>query len=181
MHVLMIVLAVILVAVLVVLGLALTKPNVFRLARSARIKAPPEKVYPYVADFHRWVEWSPWEGIDAELKRTYEGAKSGIGAVYLWEGAKTGMGRMEIMDASANRHIGIKLDFFKPFEAHNVCEFTFEPLNDIDLGHVTAVTWSMHGPMPFMSKVMHVFMNMDKMVGKDFEKGLHALKGLTEP
>jgi hypothetical protein len=111
-----------------------------------------------------------------ELQRTYSGAASGIGAVYEWTGKKTGVGRMEIIEASA-KHVGIKLDFFKPFEAHNVAEFTLEPSGEKG---VTAVTWSMHGPATLMTKVMHVFMNMDKLVGPSFEQGLAKLKGLAE-
>ncbi|MDB5461226.1 MAG: polyketide cyclase [Caulobacteraceae bacterium] len=164
-------------AVVGVLGLAAAKPNVFRLTRSARIKAPPQAIYAYVADFRRWTEWSPWEDVDADLKRDYSGAASGVGAVYDWEGRKTGVGRMEITDAAAPRRLGIKLDFIKPFEAHNACEFSFEPADEAG---VTAVTWSMQGPLPFMAKVMHVFMNMEKMVGPSFEKGLAKLKGLAE-
>ena len=172
-----VIVGVIVVAIAVVLILAAGKPNVFRLARSIQIKAPPEAIAPYIADFHKWTQWSPWEGVPGdELKRTYSGANSGVGAVYDWQGKKTGVGRMELIEA-APKHIGIKLDFFKPFEAHNVCEFTFEPSAEPG---VTAVVWSMHGPAPLMTKVMHLFMNMDKMVGPSFEQGLAKLKGLAE-
>jgi hypothetical protein len=180
MHPLAIVAVIVLIAVVVLLGLAATKPAVFRVARSARVKAPPQALYPRVADFHRWTEWSPYEDIDAELKRSYSGEASGVGAVYGWEGRKTGAGRMEIIEASPDRHVGIKLDFMKPFTAHNVAEFTFEPVTDPVRGELTAVTWSMHGPAPFMSKLMSVFLNMDQMIGKDFEKGLLKLKTVAE-
>jgi hypothetical protein len=177
MHILLIVVVIVLVVIVGVLGLASTRPSVFRLARSAQIKAPPEAIYPHVADFHRWLGWSPWEGIDADLKRTYSGAASGVGAVYGWEGKKTGVGRMEIIDAASPRHVGIKLDFIKPMPAHNVCEFTFEPTGQEG---VTAVTWSMHGPAPLMTKVFHLFMDMDKMLGPLFEQGLARLKAIAE-
>jgi hypothetical protein len=167
-------------AVLVVLALAAMKPNVFRVARLVRIKAPPQILYPYVADFHRWIEWSPYDARDAGLKRTYDGEPSGVGAAYGWEGAKLGTGRMRIVEAAPPRHIAIDLMVVRPFKARNTAEFTFELLNDPDLGHCTAVTWSMHGPVSFMSKVMGVFIDMDRMIGKDFEKGLLALKGLAE-
>ena len=164
-------------AIAVVLGLASTKADVFRLARSVQIKATPEAIGPWIVDFHKWTQWSPWEGVPGdELKRIYSGAESGVGAVYEWSGKKTGVGRMEMIEASSN-HIGIKLDFLKPFEAHNVAEFTLEPSGEKG---VTAVTWSMHGPAPLMVKVMHLFMNMDKMVGPSFEQGLAKLKGLAE-
>jgi len=110
------------------------------------------------------------------MKRTYSGAASGKGAVYAWDGNKNvGSGRMEILDASAPAKIVIKLDFFTPFEGHNTAEFTMLPQGD-----GTSLTWLMHGPAPFMAKIMHVFMNVDRMVGKDFEIGLANLKRLTE-
>jgi hypothetical protein len=177
MHSLLIVAVIVLVVIAGVLAFASTRPSVFRLARSAEIKAPPEAIYPHVADFHRWLDWSPWEGIDADLKRTYSGAASGVGAVYAWEGKKTGAGRMEVIDAASPRHVGIKLDFIRPMPAHNVCEFTFEPTGQAG---VTAVTWSMHGPAPLMTKVFHLFIDMDKMLGPSFEQGLARLKAVAE-
>ncbi len=111
------------------------------------------------------------------MKRSYSGAASGKGAVYGWEGNKNvGSGRMEILDSSAPSKIVIKLDFFTPFEGHNTAEFTMLPQGDAS----TNVTWTMHGPAPFMSKLMQVFMNLDQMIGKDFEAGLINLKNLTE-
>jgi hypothetical protein len=114
------------------------------------------------------------------MKRSYSGAASGKGAVYAWDGNNNvGSGRMEILDASAPSKIAIKLDFFKPFEGHNTAEFTMLPQGDAT-NVTTDVTWLMHGPARFMSKVMQVFMNMDNMIGKDFEIGLANLKKLTE-
>jgi hypothetical protein len=110
------------------------------------------------------------------MKRSYSGAASGQGAVYAWDGNKSvGSGRMEILDASAPSKIQIKLDFFTPFEGHNTAEFTMLPQGD-----GTILTWLMYGPAPFMAKIMHVFMNIDNMVGRDFEIGLANLKKLTE-
>jgi hypothetical protein len=163
-------------AAAVVLILAMTKPDMFRIQRVATIEAPAASIFALISDFHRWGSWSPWENRDPAMKRTFAGAESGKGAVYAWEGNKNvGSGRMEILDASVPSKITIKLDFFKPFEAHNTAEFTMLPQ-----GGATTVTWVMHGPATFMSKVMHVFMNIDKMVGKDFEAGLANLKKLTE-
>jgi hypothetical protein len=120
----------------------------------------------------------PWENKDPAMKRTYSGAESGKGAVYAWDGNKNvGSGRMEILDASSPSKIVIKLDFFKPFEAHNTAEFTMLPQGDTA---TTNINWVLHGPASFMSKVMQVFMNIDSMVGKDFETGLANLKTLTE-
>ena len=164
------------VAVAIVLILAMTKPNTFSVQRAATVKAPPEKIFPLINDFHQWVSWSPYENKDPAMKRSYSGAESGKGAVYGWEGNKNvGSGRMEILDTSAPTKIVIKLDFFTPFEGHNTAEFTMQPQGD-----VTNVTWVMHGPAVFISKVMQVFMNLDKMIGKDFEVGLVNLKRLAE-
>lgn len=172
-----IILAIVLaVAIAVILILAATKPDTFRIERSAILNAPAEKVFAVLSDFHQWGGWSPWENKDPNMKRTFSGAGRGKGAVYGWEGDKNvGTGRMEILEANAPSKLVIKLDFFKPFEAHNTAEFTMLPQ-----GNATNVHWVMHGPAPFMAKVMHVFINMDKMVGKDFEAGLANLKLLTE-
>jgi uncharacterized protein YndB with AHSA1/START domain len=162
--------------VLVVLVAAAMKPNTFRVQRSTTIPAPPEKVFAYINDFHRWPAWSPWEKIDPNLHRTYSGAEAGKGAAYAWEGnKKVGQGRMEITDATPPSRVAIQLDFLKPFEAHNQVAFALEPR---DGG--THVTWTMDGTQPFLFKVMTLFMSIDKMVGKDFEKGLADLKKAAE-
>jgi hypothetical protein len=164
------------IAIAVVLILAATKPGTFAVQRATTVKAPPEKIFPLINDFHQWGSWSPYETKDPAMKRTYSGATSGQGSVYAWDGNKNvGSGRMEILDASAPSKIVIKLDFFTPFEGHNTAEFTMLPQ-----GNVTSLTWLMHGPAPFMSKLMQVFMNIDNMIGKDFEIGLANLKRLTE-
>ncbi len=164
------------VAIAVVLILAAAKPDEFSVRRAATVKAPPDKIFTLINDFQRWGSWSPWENRDPAMTRSYSGAESGKGAVYAWDGNRNvGSGRMEILDASSPSKIVIKLDFFKPFEAHNTAEFTMQPQ-----GGATDVIWVMHGPAPFMSKVMQVFMNMDSMIGKDFEIGLANLKRLAE-
>jgi uncharacterized protein YndB with AHSA1/START domain len=168
------------IAIAVVLILAATKPNTFSVQRATTVKAPPEKIFSLINDFHQWGTWSPWEKKDPAMKRSFSGAASGKGAVYGWDGNKNvGSGRMEILDASLPSKIVIKLDFFKPFEGHNTAEFTMLPQGDAT-NVTTNVSWIMHGPASFMSKVMQVFMNMDRMIGKDFEAGLANLKGLTE-
>ena len=179
-EVIAIIAVVIALAIVVVLILATTKPDTFRVQRVATIKAPAESIFSQINDFHRWGGWSPWENRDPAMKRTFSGAESGKGAVYGWDGNKNvGSGRMEILDTSVPSKIVIKLDFFKPFEGHNTAEFTMLPQGDAtNVG--TTVTWAMFGPAPFMSKLMQVFMNMDNMIGKDFETGLSNLKKLTE-
>jgi len=164
------------IAIAIILILAAAKPDRFRVQRATTVKAPPERIFPLINDFHQWATWSPYENKDPAMKRSYSGEASGKGAVYAWEGNKNvGSGRMEILDASAPSKIVIKLDFFTPFEGHNTAEFTMLPQGD-----ATNVTWLMYGPLPFMGKIMHVFVNMDRMVGKDFEIGLANLKRVTE-
>lgn len=164
------------VAIAAVLVLAATKPDRFSVRREATIQAPAEKIFPLIDDFHQWVAWSPWEHRDPALKRTYGGAERGKGAAYAWEGNNSvGSGRMEILESAAPSKIVIKLDFIKPFEGHNTAEFTLQPQGD-----ATHVNWLMHGPAPFINKLMQVFMNLDRMIGKDFEAGLANLKKLTE-
>ena len=173
----LVIIAVILaVAIAAVLILAATKPTTLRVQRSVSINAPPERIFSLISDFHQWVTWSPYEQKDPAMKRTYSGAERGRGAVYAWDGDKNvGSGRMEILDVSAPSKIVIKLDFFKPFEGHNTAEFTMLPQGD-----GTHVTWLMHGPANFMSRLIQVFMNLDNMIGRDFEAGLANLKTITE-
>jgi uncharacterized protein YndB with AHSA1/START domain len=164
------------VAVAIVLVLAAAKPGTFSVQREISVRAPAEKIFPLINDFHQWKSWSPYENKDPAMKRSFSGAASGKGAVYGWEGNKNvGSGRMEILDATQPSKIVIKLDFFAPFEGHNTAEFTLLRQND-----TTLVTWLMYGPASFMSKVMQVFMNLDHMIGKDFEAGLVNLKNITE-
>ena len=159
-----------------VLVYASTRPDRFRIERTAQIDAPPEKVFPLVDDFRQWTQWSPWEGIDPDLKRVHAGSARGVGAVYEWEGNRNvGRGRMEIVESASAARIAIKLDFLKPFEAHNMAEFTFERRAE-----ATQLTWAMHGPSPFMSKLMGLVVNMDRMVGAQFELGLARLKAVCE-
>lgn len=164
--------AVLLVALL---GYAATRPDSFEVQRSTRIHASPEKVAALIGDFHHWSTWSPWEKLDPEMRRTHSGAPSGVGAIYAWEGnRKVGAGRMEITDASPTSTV-VELDFLKPFESHSTAEFTLHPDGDF-----TEVVWKMRGPMPYLSKVMTVFMDMDRMIGQDFEAGLADLKAAAE-
>ena len=164
------------IAIAAVLILAATKPNTLRVQRATSIKAPADRIFPLINDFHQWRTWSPYENKDPAMKRTYEGTGSGRGAVYAWDGNNNvGSGRMEILETAVPSKITIKLDFFKPFEGHNTAEFTMLPQGD-----ATDVTWLMQGPAVFMSRVMQVFINLDNMIGKDFEVGLANLKKLTE-
>jgi uncharacterized protein YndB with AHSA1/START domain len=170
------VLGVIAAAVVIVLILAWRKAEVFQVVRTTTIDAPPSKVFGYFNDFRQWRAWSPWEDLDPNLQRTYSGADSGVGAKYGWEGNKNvGAGSMEIVESTLPSKISLKLDFSRPFEAHNMTDFTFEPV-----GNGTKVTWDMHGPNQCMGRIMSVFMDMDQMVGKDFEKGLANLKAAAE-
>lgn len=157
-------------------GYAASRPSDFTIRRSTRIKAPPDRIFPHLTDFRKWEAWSPWEKMDPTMKKTHTGSASGKGAVYDWAGdGKVGKGRMEITDTAAPKRVDIKLDFEKPFKASNRTVFSLEPQ-----GGETEVTWAMSGNHAYMMKVFGVFMNMDKMVGKDFEKGLASLKTVSE-
>jgi carbon monoxide dehydrogenase subunit G len=172
----LVVVTLLVVVVGVVLAYAATKPDVFRVQRSASIKAPPEKIFPLINDFRSWNSWSPYEHKDPAMKKTFSGAAAGTGAVYEWEGDKNvGSGRIEIADTAPPNKVSIKLDMIKPFAAHNQVEFRLEPRGD-----VTDVTWAMNGHTPYLAKVMHVFIDVDRMVGQDFEAGLASLKSVAE-
>lgn len=168
--------AAIVIIIAAVLIYAATRPDSFRIERSVVIAAPPAKVFPLIDDFHQWEAWSPWEGIDPQLKRTYAGAASGKGAVYEWDGNRNvGHGGMEITASQPSAKVVIDIHFMKPFEARNTIEFTLVPE-----GAGTRVTQAMFGPSPFMSKLMGLVFSMEKMVGGKFEQGLASLKALAE-
>ena len=171
-----IVLIVVVVAIVAILVLAALRPDSFSVERTTTIKAPPERIFPFINDFHQWAAWSPWDKLDPALKRTFNGPASGKGTQYAWEGnSKVGSGSMEITESAPPGKIVIKLDFIKPFEGHNITEFTLVPG-----GEMTTVTWVMHGPSPYISKIMQLFFSMDKMVGGQFAEGLANLKAAAE-
>ena len=153
-----------------------TRPADFRVTRTATISAPTEVVFAQVNDLRKWVAWSPWEKLDPACKMTYEGPPAGTGAGYTWAGNnKVGEGRMTITESRPNELIRFNLEFLKPFKATNITEFTFK--SD---GNQTSVSWSMAGKKNFMFKAMGLFMDSDKMVGGDFERGLADLKSVAE-
>lgn len=158
--------------VLLGLGVAIaTRPDSFRIERRATLAAPAEVIFGYVNDFHRWAEWSPWEKLDPNLKRIFEGPSTGVGASYAWEGnAKAGQGKMTMRESQPNERIAIELHFIKPFEAEHLAEFAFRPS-----ASGVEVTWSMSGKNKFMSKAFAFFFDQDKLIGKDFEQGLAKL------
>jgi Polyketide cyclase / dehydrase and lipid transport len=152
------------------------QPSEFRVARTARIMAPPPDVFVQVNDFHHWEDWSPWAKLDPEVTATFEGAPAGPGAVFAWSGdERVGEGRMTLTESRPSELIRITLDFVKPMEGTSVAEFTFKPQGD-----QTAVTWSMTGKKNFVTKAVCLFMNIDKTLGSDFEKGLANLKMVVE-
>jgi hypothetical protein len=159
-----------------VLIFAATKPDTFRVVRSTTIKAPADKVFPLINDFRNWGSWSPYEKKDPAMTRTFGSTTAGKGAVYEWNGnSNVGQGRMEITESNPSSKVAIKLDFIKPFEGHNVATFNFEPKGD-----TTQVSWTMTGPSAYITKLMGVFFNMDKMIGDDFAVGLANLKAQAE-
>jgi uncharacterized protein YndB with AHSA1/START domain len=164
---------VVLLAVLV--GVVVTRPAEFTVTRSRELVAAPEVVFGYIDDLHRWVQWSPWEKRDPGMKREYSGAAAGSGAVYAWAGNQDiGEGRMTITESRPNERIAIRLEFMKPMAATNEVEFTLTPS-----GSGTTVRWSMTGKNGFVGKAISLFMDMDTMVGHDFETGLSQLDTAT--
>jgi uncharacterized protein YndB with AHSA1/START domain len=159
-----------------VLIYAATRPDTFRVQRTASINAPAEKIFDKLNDFRHWAGWSPYETKDPAMRKTYSGPATGKGAVYEWDGDKNvGQGRIEIAEAAAPSRLVLNLDMIKPLPANNLVEFTLEPRGDN-----TTVTWAMTGRAPYIAQVMGLFFDMDRMVGKDFETGLSNLKALTE-
>ena len=168
--------AVPLVLLATVLLYATTRPDTFRVQRSTTIKTTPEKVYAIITDLRRGIEWSPYEQRDPAMKRTISGPAQGVGATLEWDGnADVGAGRMEITSATPPSKVVLDLEFFRPFACRNVAEYTLEPAGDS-----TKVTWAMHGPNLYVGKLMGLFIDMDTMVGTDFETGLANLKSLAE-
>ncbi len=153
--------------------------DTYTVERSTVVDAPAREVFAQVADFHRWQAWSPWEDIDPDMKRSYSGAGAGTGAVYEWSGnRKAGAGRMQITRADEPSLVHVDLRFTKPFKSENDMRMTIAP--EGPSGTQTRVTWTLVGPMTFMTRVMGLFTSMDKMVGPDFEKGLRQLKDVAE-
>jgi uncharacterized protein YndB with AHSA1/START domain len=152
------------------------QPSQYRVVRTATIPATPSVVFDQVNDLHKWDAWSPWAKLDPAMKTTFEGPQSGTGAAYSWVGdSKVGEGKMSITETRTNELVRLKLEFIKPFASVATTEFTFKPE-----GNQTSVTWSMSGDKNFISKAFCLFMNMDKMVGGDFEKGLAGLKSVVQ-
>ena len=164
-------------AIIVVLVIIVAmQPAEFRIERAVTMSAPPAAVFAQVNDFHNWQAWSPWAKMDPAMQQIYEGAAAGTGAIYSWVGnKKVGQGRMTILNSRPAELVRIKLEFLKPFKATNTAEFTFAPQ-----GNQTLTTWSMTGRKNFVFKAFHMLMNMDKLVGTDFEKGLAQMKAIAE-
>ena len=162
--------------VLAILVIAAFRPGTIQIQRSRSIQAPPDRVFALIDDFHNWRRWAPQDVEDSTMRRTFSGPEHGAGAASEWRGAAaSGSGSMLIMESEPPRRISIKVDFVKPFEAHNVNEFTLDPV-----GTSTLVTWKMRGTNAYFMKVMGIFMNMDKVMGEHFEHGLDNLKMVCE-
>jgi hypothetical protein len=177
----LVVLALIAVAIAGVLAYAATKPDTSRIARSAQIEAAPDRIFVLINDLPAWQAWSPYEKKDPDMQRSFTGPAAGVGARYAWAGDKNiGKGRMEIVESMAPRNgsakIAIRLEFLEPFQHTAMADFTLQPAAN----GATSVTWAMTGPANYLSKVMSVVFDFDKMIGRDFEAGLADLKILAE-
>ncbi len=169
--------AIILIALLIALLIfAATRPDSITIRRALEIKAPPERIYAVIEDFHHWPSWAPQDRMDPTMQRSYGGPEKGPGAFSEWTSSgHAGSGRMAITDAAAPSRITVTVDFVKPFKAQNINEFILEARTG-----ATRLTWSMQGSQPFMAKVMGIFLDMDRMLGRHFEAGLQALRALAE-
>jgi hypothetical protein len=160
----------------IVIAVAASRPDDFRVTRSATIAAPPAAVFSQVNEIKKWEAWSPWQKMDPGMKQTYEGPAAGVGASQAWAGnSKVGEGKMTIIESKPDELVKFRLEFLKPFAATNTAEFTFKAQ-----GNQTLVTWTMDGKNNFMFKLMGLFMDCDKMIGGDFERGLAQLKTVVE-
>lgn len=172
----LIALAVLLVLFLGLLGFIASRPSQFRIERSTTIAAPPERVFPHVNNLHQWNDWSPWAKKDPNAKATFEGAEEGEGAIFRWAGNdEIGEGAMTITQSKPAELVVLKLEFKKPFEDTSTAQFRFKPEGD-----KTVVTWSMEGQCNFVSKAVQLFLDMDKLLGADFENGLASMKKVVE-
>ena len=163
-------------AIVLLLAYVATLPDHFRIQRTTVIKAPAARIFALIDNLESFNHWNPYQRKDPGMKGRYSGPASGVGAAYAWEGRKVGAGRMEIVAAEAPSRVTMQLDFDRPFKAHNTAEFTLQAEGDA----ITIVTWAMHGPSPYLSRLIGVVFNMDRVVGKDFEAGLAHLRALTE-
>lgn len=166
----------VLLAVVVLLAVIATRPDSFKVERSATIDAPADVVYSQVASFRKWEAWSPWAKLDPEQKSTYDGPDAAVGSSLAWSGNdKVGKGKMTISEAKPGEHLGIDLEFFEPWAAKNETDFHLTSAGDR-----TTITWTMTGHNDFMGKAMSMFMDVDQMIGSDFEKGLASMKTVAE-
>ncbi len=157
-------------------GVAAMQPDDFRVERALVMAVPAEVVFLEVNDLQQWQAWSPWAKMDPNMKVTFEGPRTGVGAVHTWAGnSDVGEGRMTIVESVSPEIIRMSLEFYKPMAATNTAEFKFQPD-----GAVTLVTWSMAGKNNLIGKAFGLIVDCDKMVGEQFEKGLKSLKVLVE-
>lgn len=168
-----------LLAIVIVIGLCIVaamKPDHFRVERSVVIHAPAERIFPLMNDLREFTRWSPYEGRDPAMQKTFSAVTAGRGASYTWDGNnQVGAGRMEITDSRALQQIVVQLDFARPMPGHNIVVFSLTPA-----ASGTTASWSMEGPLPFLSRLFSLFLNFDSMIGNDFSLGLEKLKALAE-
>ena len=163
-------------AIAVFLIYVTTRPDTFKVARSTQIKAPPDKIFPLINDLRTYNTWNPYVKKDPAVKLTYSGPAAGAGAKFLFDGNKdAGKGSIEVLAATPSSQVDMRLMMAEPFAINNLVRYTVAPK---DGG--SEVTWAMEGPVPYIAKIAHLFFNMDKVLGTDFEAGLASLKALAE-
>ena len=160
---------------LLLVAVVAMQPSAFRVERSAAIDAPPEVVYRHIENLRAWEAWNPWQKLDPQMKSRYAGPEAGVGAITSWEGPNAGKGRMTITSVKPNQEVEIELEFLAPMAATNRALFTLTPAQG-----ATRVTWLMEGRNGFAAKAIGLVMDMDAMIGAEFEKGLASMKALAE-
>ncbi|MFL5066725.1 MAG: SRPBCC family protein [Xanthobacteraceae bacterium] len=162
-------------AIAAVLAYAATQPDRFEVQRSTSIRASAERIFPFINDLRTFNTWNPFDKKDPNVKGTYSGPESGKGAAYAFESSQAGTGRLEIADAAPPSRVTMRLTMIKPLAADNRVQFILQPQGDM-----TRVTWAMDGDVPFVGKLIHLFVDMDRMVGQEFANGLAELKVKAE-
>jgi uncharacterized protein YndB with AHSA1/START domain len=150
----------------------------YSIRREISIKAPPKKIFPYLVSAEKADSWMPWKDSDPNLKMSYMGPKEGIGSISSWESpGRMGVGQAEIVGVIPDQKIQTKITYKKPMVFEQLSEFTLTPN-----GETTTMTWAVTGKNNFIGRLMCTLsmMNMDKMVGGEFEKGLNKLKSEIE-
>jgi hypothetical protein len=165
----------VLAGVAALLVVAAMRPGSFQVARSTTVQAPPQRLHAMINDLRQFNTWNPYNKKDPAMQGEYHGPQAGPGAAFHFKGNKdVGSGSIQITDSAPGR-VTMQLHMLEPFEGRNTVQFTLRPQ-----GQATEVTWAMSGASPYIARIVGLFMDMDRMIGRDFESGLADLKQRAE-